>query len=140
MDLSSAFAEAEQRYGLPTGYLEATARLESSLDPNAKNPRSPAAGLFQFMPATAAQYGLEDPYDPIASIDAAGRFTRDNMEYLRTQLGREPQIQDLYIAHQQGMGGAVKILQNPDADLAQLVGRQEAELNAGGGLTAGQFY
>ena len=140
MDLSSAFAEAEQRYGLPTGYLEATARLESSLDPSAKNPRSSAAGLFQFMPATAAQYGLEDPYDPIAAIDAAGRFTRDNMDYLRTQLGREPQIQDLYIAHQQGMGGAVKILQNPDADLAQLVGRQEAQLNAGGGLTAGQFY
>jgi len=48
---------------------------ESGWDPTVRNPRSSAAGLAQFMPATWAttpqgQLGLS-PYDPLPSIDAA---------------------------------------------------------------------
>ena len=32
---------------------------------------------MQFMPATAARYGLQNPYDPQASIGAAARYLRD---------------------------------------------------------------
>jgi hypothetical protein len=48
---------------------------ESGWDPSSRNPRSSAAGLAQFMPATWAttpqgQLGLS-PFDPLPSIDAA---------------------------------------------------------------------
>ena len=42
------------------------------------------------------------------------------------------------MAHQQGAAGAISILQNPDADLASIVGQQEAALNAGAGKTTAQ--
>jgi len=35
-----------------------------------------AQGLMQFMPATAARFGLEDPYEPTASIRAAARYVK----------------------------------------------------------------
>ncbi|HEV8592898.1 MAG TPA: lytic transglycosylase domain-containing protein [Pyrinomonadaceae bacterium] len=35
-----------------------------------------AQGLMQFIPATASRFGLHDPYEPIASIHAAGQYVR----------------------------------------------------------------
>ena len=34
-------------------------------------------GIAQFMPATAAAYGLDDPFDPVASIDAQAHLMSD---------------------------------------------------------------
>ena len=70
---AGAFATAEQKYGLPNGLLAAIAKTESSFNPNAGSPAG-AQGLMQFMPATAARFGLTNPFDPIASIDAAGKY------------------------------------------------------------------
>src|SRR5687767_15666191 len=41
--------------------------------------RSPAGaqGIAQFMPATAAAMGLEDPFDPAQAIDAQAHLMRD---------------------------------------------------------------
>jgi hypothetical protein len=52
------FDAHEAKYGLPKGYLKRTAQIESAMNPNAKNPRSSAGGLFQFINATAKDYGL----------------------------------------------------------------------------------
>ncbi|MFL6284609.1 MAG: lytic transglycosylase domain-containing protein [Pyrinomonadaceae bacterium] len=38
-----------------------------------------AQGLMQFMPGTAAEYGLRDPFDVAASVDAAARYVRKGM-------------------------------------------------------------
>ena len=35
-----------------------------------------AKGLMQFIPATAARFGLADPYDPVPAINAAARYVK----------------------------------------------------------------
>lgn len=130
---------AAQRYGVDPQALLRVAEIESGLDPNARNPNSSAGGLFQFIDSTAGQYGLANKFDAYESADAGARLMRDNAAGLRSALGRDPSGAELYLAHQQGLGGARKILGNPDAPLAGLVGDSAARLNAGAGMTAGQF-
>lgn len=139
MDLAQLFAAKEQEYGLPAGYLMRTAQIESSLNPNAKNPNSSAGGLFQFIDSTANAYGLQDRFDPMQATDAAARLARDNMASLSRGVGRAPTAAELYLAHQQGAGGALSLLRNPGASAASLVGGAAAGLNGGGGQTAGDF-
>lgn len=139
-DLMPRFAQAEAQYGLPANYLAQTAKIESNFDPNAKNPNSSATGLLQFTAPTARQYGLTNPRDPIASIDAGARLAADNKATLTRALGREPTAGELYLAHQQGGGGASKLLSNPNARAADLVGADAVRLNGGNlNMTAGEF-
>lgn len=134
------FGSLESKYGLPTGYLYRTAQIESALNPNAKNPRSSAGGLFQFINSTAKAYGLTNRYDPHQASDAAARLARDNANYLRPILGREPTAAELYLAHQQGAGGAAKILRDPNASATSVVGSAAVKLNGGNSsMTAGDF-
>jgi len=49
---------------------------ESGFDPNAGSPAG-AQGIAQFMPSTAAAYGLTNPYDPVAAIDAEAHLMSD---------------------------------------------------------------
>lgn len=78
---ANAIREAENRYGIPRDLLGRTLYQESRFRPDiiSGEKRSPvgAQGIGQFMPATAAEYGLTDRTDPFASIDAAGRYLRD---------------------------------------------------------------
>jgi len=53
--IRAAIAQAAQRTGVDFGYLYNQARVESSLDPQAKAPTSSAAGLFQFTKQTWLQ-------------------------------------------------------------------------------------
>ena len=134
------FAAYEHKYGLPTGYLYRTAQIESRLNPNAKNPRSSAGGLFQFINSTAKAYGLSNRYDPVQATDAASRLARDNANALRPVLGREPTAAELYLAHQQGAGGAKKILRDPNARAVNVVGSQQVKLHGGNSnMTASEF-
>lgn len=134
------FTAYEARYGLPEGYLERTAQIESGGNPNAKNPNSSAGGLFQFIDSTAQQYGLQNKFDPAQATDAAARLAADNAMHLRRVLGREPTAAELYLAHQQGAGGAAKLLANPNARAVDVVGADAVRLNGGdANMTAGQF-
>lgn len=128
MDLLRSFEERER---LPAGYLARIRSIESADGRNTFNPKSGAAGDFQFIPSTARQYGLKNPYDLSESADAAARFTRDNMQYLQNKLGRTPTAGELYLAHQQGAGGAYKLLSNPDTPAGQLVGNKAIAWNGG---------
>jgi hypothetical protein len=57
--------------------LDAQAQVESGGNPRARSPVG-AMGLHQFMPATWRQYGQgKNPYDPVASRDAAKRYLSD---------------------------------------------------------------
>jgi soluble lytic murein transglycosylase-like protein len=49
---------------------------ESGFDPNVGSPAG-AQGIAQFMPSTAAAYGLTNPYDPVAAIDAEAHLMSD---------------------------------------------------------------
>lgn len=66
----------EQKYGLPTGLLDNVWNTESGRGKNMTS-HAGAQGHFQFMPATAAQYGLKNPNDFNESSDAAARMYRD---------------------------------------------------------------
>lgn len=138
-DIRNVMAVLEREYKLPAGYLAKTAQVESRMNPNAQNPRSSAGGLFQFLDSTAKRYGLTDKMDPVASTLAAAQLAGDNADSLSSRLGREPTTPELYVAHQQGAGGAAKILSNPSAPMASLVGGEAARLNGAAGLTGGQF-
>jgi Transglycosylase SLT domain/D-alanyl-D-alanine carboxypeptidase/Putative Flp pilus-assembly TadE/G-like len=64
---------AASRYGVSAALLAAQLMAESNFNPNAISPAG-AQGIAQFMPATAAAYGLGDPFDPIAAIGAQARL------------------------------------------------------------------
>lgn len=73
-EYQSVIDEAQQKYGLSgSNLLAKIAKAESSFNPNARNSKSGAAGMFQFMPATAKGYGI-DPYDVDQAADAAGKM------------------------------------------------------------------
>lgn len=67
--------EKEAQYGLPEGILDKVAFIESSYRTDAVSPVG-AKGMFQFMPATAKEYGVEDPFDFEQSVDGAARFMK----------------------------------------------------------------
>lgn len=139
-NVKHAISQAAQKYGLPESFLERVAMIESNGNPNAKNSKSSAGGLYQFLDSTAKQYQLNDKFDPFQATDAMARLTKDNTRYLATALGREPSEAELYLAHQQGPAGAVKLIKNPNMSASQLLGRQAVVFN-GGNLeaTAGDF-
>ena len=130
-EYAQLFNDTEAKYGLPAGYLAKTAGIESSYNPRSYNEHSKAAGLFQFIPGTAKQYGLSNPYDAAASTDAAARLAVDDRNQLRAALGRDPTAGELYLAHQQGAGGAIRLLLHPDSPAGQLVGSSAISANAG---------
>lgn len=76
--------EAAARYGIDARLLWVIAYLETRFQSQAVSPKG-ARGLMQFMPATAARYGLSDAHDPTQAIDAAARYVRD---LLRRYSGR----------------------------------------------------
>lgn len=70
------FDDLEKKWGLPSGLLDQMWRQESGRGKNMLSPAG-AKGHFQFMDATAAQYGLKNPNDLGQSADAAGHYMHD---------------------------------------------------------------
>lgn len=138
------FSGIEKRFNLPAGYLAQTASIESGGDPNAVSPTG-AKGLFQFTKGTAAQYGLSNPNDVVASTYAAGKLASDNSGVLTQALGRPPTAGELYLAHQQGAGTAAALLANPNAPAGQVlasIGVNPRNISVNGGdpnMPAGAF-
>lgn len=72
----SMISVSAQRWNVAAGLLAAQIWQESRFDPNARS-RAGAQGIAQFMPGTARAYGLRDPFDPRAAIDAQAHHMRD---------------------------------------------------------------
>lgn len=118
-------------------YYERLANVESNNDPLAKNPKSTAKGKYQFTESTAKQYGLDkfefgSPEYAQAEEAAVRQYTQDNFNYLKSKLNREPTNGELYLAHQQGAGGAENIITaDSTAKAVDVLGRDQV-LNNGG--------
>ena len=142
--LDAAIKAAEQKYGdLPPGVLSKIAKVESNYGQNLVNPTSSARGPFQFMEKTGPEFGLAteaDRMDFDKSTDAAARLVLRNKAQLEKSLGRAVTPGELYLAHQQGAGGALKLLRNPNAKAVDVVGAKQVKLNGGrDNMTAGEF-
>lgn len=70
------FARLERQYQLPTGILDRVWNTESRRGKLMRSPKG-AKGHFQFMDATAAQYGVKDPDDLQQSAQGAARMYSD---------------------------------------------------------------
>lgn len=139
-NIDQTIVAAAQRYGLDPNAMRAIAHIESRGNPNAQNPNSSAGGLYQFIDSTARQYGLENRFDPTQAADAGARLARDNARHLQGVLGRSPTAGELYLAHQQGAGGASRLLRDPNARAVDIVGAEAVRLNGGNpNMTAGEF-
>ena len=77
---------AAAHWNVSAALLAAQLMAESNFNPYATSPAG-AQGIAQFIPSTAAAYGLGDPFDPVAAMDAQAHLMSD----LIRQLG-SPQL------------------------------------------------
>ena len=64
------------RWNVSPGLLAAQLMAESGFNPHAVSPAG-ALGIAQFMPSTAQAYGLRDPFNAVAAIDAQAHLMSD---------------------------------------------------------------
>lgn len=100
--------------GLPPGYAQRTFQVESGGNPNAQSGQY--GGLGQFSKALEARYGINDANrtDPVVQARALASENQENHDALARALGHEPTPADYYLAHQQGIGGAVAHITQPN--------------------------
>lgn len=103
-----------ERHGISGSYLQRVHQLEGN-----GTSSTGAQGPFQFIPSTAAKYGLKDPFNYEQAADAAARLASDNKNALTVSIGRTPTDPELYLAHQQGAGGAGALLKYPNLTATQ---------------------
>lgn len=75
---AAQFRAAAKANAIDDAWLRAIAHAESGFDPDALSPKG-AQGLMQLMPATAAEYGVKDPYSSAESIRGGARLLKDLM-------------------------------------------------------------
>jgi hypothetical protein len=73
---AGAIARAAQRWNVSAALISAQLYAESNFNPFAQSPAG-AQGIAQFMPGTAHAYGLSNPFDAEAAIDAQAHLMRD---------------------------------------------------------------
>ena len=147
-------AEEATKAGIDPSIMLAMAHIETggSFNERAKNPGSSASGLFQFMKGTRGRYGLDGNtvFDARKNSAAGAKMLNENRAYFKKQFGREPSAGELYLMHQQGVGGGTALMANPHALAVDVLtrahkgNRKRAEeiIRKNGGrmdMTAGQF-
>ena len=120
--------------GAPGGFspegLARTAQIESSGNAGITN-HAGMKGLMQFSDPTWATYGKGSPFNPADAALAAQKYAAANARVLTPVLGRAPTDAELYLAHQQGGGGAAKLFANPNVRAGDLVGDKAIVQNGG---------
>jgi hypothetical protein len=126
--------------------------IESMFNPTICNRSTSAAGLFQFIDDTwksvggptfpgrgGAANGQAAGASVALQVDLGCKFNKSNADKLKAALGTAPDATRIYMAHQQGLGGALAILRgNPNAPITSVISEKAARLNGFGGMTIGQ--
>jgi hypothetical protein len=68
--------DAAKAHGLPTDYFIRLIAYESGFNQGAVSPAG-AVGIAQFMPSTAQDRGLKDPFDPVEALPKSAAFLSD---------------------------------------------------------------
>ena len=93
--------EHARRQGVSADLVRAVIQVESAFNPTAVSTKG-AMGLMQLMPATAAELGVSNPFEPDQNI-------RGGVAYLRRLLDRYDQKVELALAaYNAGMGNVEK--------------------------------
>lgn len=74
--LCDALHSAAARNGLPEPFFTRLIWQESRFDPSARSPAG-AEGIAQFMPGTAAERGLNDPFAPARALDESAAYLKE---------------------------------------------------------------
>jgi hypothetical protein len=74
---------AATRWNVSAALLAAQLMAESNFNPFATSPAG-AEGIAQFIPSTAASYGLRDPFDPVEAMDAQAHLMSDLIRRLES--------------------------------------------------------
>lgn len=144
--LRSMIAEKAKQLNSPLSpeFYDKMAQIESGFDPSAVSGNG-AKGLFQFTNNTWKAYGSGNPLDPAANIEAGIKYSDSNYEYLSSKLGRPAQPYEVYMAHNLGPGGAMRLIHSdPNMQVSErLIGSNPAYnpsflMGNDGPLTAGQ--
>jgi len=78
-EVCGSLTDAAQRNGLPAPFFIRLLFQESRFKPGVVSSAG-AQGIAQFMPATAADVGLDNPFDPLQAIPASARLLRNLFE------------------------------------------------------------
>lgn len=119
--------------GLSPKGLACLVKLESSGNPNAISPGGGYRGLCQIGRPEFLEYGPKGGgrLNPVDNLMAAANLAQCNARQLQYALSRKPSDAEIYLAHQQGVTGALKLLENPDKRAGDLVGNSHISQNAG---------
>ena len=157
MSPEQAIKKASQVVGVSPDTMITFAKLESSMNPNAKAKTSSATGLFQITSGTwemlMKKYGKEfnipadaKPTHPYYNSLLGAAYAKDNLQSVKSfsDIGISKDVR-LYIAHHFGAGGANKMLSamrsNPNAPIQSAVSPDAYMANRGelGNKTVGQY-
>jgi Transglycosylase SLT domain len=127
--------------------------IESMFNPTICNRSTSAAGLFQFIDKTwaTASGGLTFPgrggknngqaagASVPVQVKIGCKFLQGISSRLQQALGHTPSATEIYILHQQGDGGGMKILKgDKNAPITSVISADAARLNGFAGMTIGQ--
>jgi hypothetical protein len=112
--IEAAIQAASQQYGVDPNTMRAFSKIENG--GRAGGHTGSYYGAFQLSPGEFARYGgTGDITDPTANTMAAGRKLRAESDQFASKYGRAPTPSELYMIHQQGVGGAAEHMKYPDA-------------------------
>ena len=78
-DICRALEQGAAENALPVEFFARVIWQESRFDAHAVSPKG-AAGIAQFMPATASGHGLADPFEPIEALRHSAAYLRELLD------------------------------------------------------------
>jgi len=81
-DIDHVIYKIGRKYGVDPLLIKAVIKAESNFDSKAVSPKN-AQGMMQLIPATAKDYGVDDPFNASQNIEGGVQFLRDLIEFFK---------------------------------------------------------